>query len=180
MRFRGADGISASFLLSASPGSSTASKAASVSRSPVPLKSDQGVSLSDAQLGLSSSIYRADGVTVCRFFAGAGIGGEYAAVNPASTNSSGATARLRGRVDLAISGTFWIGIVIGSLISGAFLSDRLFPLALGWHLASAADRASCCSWVMGSDPLPCQLPRSAGHLGVSLRKAALSNRSCAR
>jgi MFS family permease len=71
--------------------------------------------------------------TVCRFLTGAGIGGEYAAVNSAIDELI--PARLRGRVDLAINGTFWIGIVIGSLVSGAFLSGRILPMALGWRLA---------------------------------------------
>jgi MFS family permease len=139
------------------------------------LKSHDGLSLTDAQIGLSSSVYLAGAVlgsivlgvladrfgrrkiffwtlvgylaattasgaawsyasfTVCRFLTGAGIGGEYAAVNSAIDELI--PARLRGRVNLAINGTFWVGIVIGSLVSGLFLSGRIFPMALGWRFA---------------------------------------------
>jgi MFS family permease len=139
------------------------------------LKSHQGLSLTDAQLGLSSSVYLAGAVlgsivlgaladrfgrrklffwtllgylaataatgaawsltsfTICRFLTGAGIGGEYAAVNSAIDELI--PARLRGRVDIAINGTFWLGIVIGSAVTVVFLSGRFFPMAWGWRLA---------------------------------------------
>ena len=47
----------------------------------------------------------------CRFFTGAGIGGEYAAINSAIDELI--PARVRGRVDLMINGSFWIGTAIG-------------------------------------------------------------------
>lgn len=71
--------------------------------------------------------------TVCRFLTGVGIGGEYAAVNSAIDEL--VPARLRGRIDIAINGTFWIGILLGSVVTGLFLSGRLLPLALGWRFA---------------------------------------------
>ena len=43
----------------------------------------------------------------CRFFTGAGIGGEYAAINSAIDELI--PARVRGRVDLIINGSFWVG-----------------------------------------------------------------------
>ena len=49
---------------------------------------------------------------VCRFFTGFGIGGEYAAINSAIDELI--PARLRGTVDLAINGTFWIGAALGA------------------------------------------------------------------
>src|ERR671916_2349597 len=48
---------------------------------------------------------------LCRFLTGAGIGGEYAAINSAIDELI--PARARGRVDLAINGSFWIGAAIG-------------------------------------------------------------------
>src|SRR5215217_8646529 len=44
---------------------------------------------------------------VCRFFTGAGIGGEYAAINSAIDELI--PARVRGRVDLIINGSYWLG-----------------------------------------------------------------------
>jgi MFS family permease len=61
------------------------------------------------------------------------LGGEYAAVNSAIDELI--PARLRGRVDIAINGTFWIGILFGSVVTGIFLPGRLFPSALGWRFA---------------------------------------------
>ncbi|AXC12518.1 Major facilitator family transporter [Acidisarcina polymorpha] len=139
------------------------------------LKSSQTLSLSDSQLGLSSSFYLAGAVggalifghladrygrrklfsgtlllylcataatglswnllsfTICRVLTGAGIGGEYAAINSAVDEL--VPARLRGRVDLWINATFWLGIIVGSLVSILFLSPKVFGLALGWRLA---------------------------------------------
>ena len=52
---------------------------------------------------------------VARFFTGAGIGGEYAAINSAIDELI--PARARGRVDLIINGSFWLGAVAGGLLS---------------------------------------------------------------
>src|SRR6201993_2994049 len=49
---------------------------------------------------------------LCRFFTGAGIGGEYAAINSAIDELI--PARVRGRVDLIINGSYWVGAAIGS------------------------------------------------------------------
>src|SRR4051794_17510939 len=54
---------------------------------------------------------------VCRAFTGAGIGGEYAAINSAIDELI--PARVRGRVDLIINGSYWLGSAIGAL--GAFV-----------------------------------------------------------
>jgi MFS family permease len=51
-------------------------------------------------------------VMPCRFVTGAGIGGEYAAIN--STIQELIPARLRGYADLVINGSFWIGAAIGA------------------------------------------------------------------
>jgi len=67
-----------------------------------------------------------------RFFTGAGIGGEYAAINSAIDELI--PARIRGRVDLVINGTYWLGAAIGSGLV-VFLLSSLFPVDLGWRLA---------------------------------------------
>src|SRR5215471_15434379 len=65
-----------------------------------------------------------------RFLTGAGIGGEYAAIN--SVIQEFMPAHLRGRIDLAVNGSFWIGAAAGSLAAVLFLDTRLFAPAWGW------------------------------------------------
>src|SRR6188508_1643642 len=66
---------------------------------------------------------------ICRFITGFGIGGEYAAINSAIDELI--PARLRGRVDLAINGTFWIGAAMGAGLSVILLGPLVGP-ELGW------------------------------------------------
>jgi MFS family permease len=70
---------------------------------------------------------------VARFFTGAGIGGEYSAINSAIDELI--PARARGRVDLIINGSFWLGAVIGGLLSLIFLKESIFALDVGWRVA---------------------------------------------
>jgi MFS family permease len=70
---------------------------------------------------------------VARFFTGAGIGGEYAAINSAIDELI--PARVRGRVDLIVNGTYWAGAALGAFASLAFLDTQLFAKDLGWRLA---------------------------------------------
>src|SRR5581483_3539859 len=70
-----------------------------------------------------------------RFFTGAGIGGEYSAINSAIDELI--PARARGRTDLIINGSFWVGAAIGGLASIILLKESLFALNLGWRLAFA-------------------------------------------
>jgi MFS family permease len=65
-----------------------------------------------------------------RFFTGAGIGGEYAAINSAIDELI--PARVRGRVDLMINGSYWVGAMAGSAAAIVFLSS--FAPDLGWRL----------------------------------------------
>jgi MFS family permease len=67
-----------------------------------------------------------------RFLTGAGIGGEYAAINSAIDELI--PARRRGHTDLAINGTWWLGSATGALLSVALLNPRLIPESLGWRL----------------------------------------------
>jgi MFS family permease len=69
----------------------------------------------------------------CRFFTGAGIGGEYAAINSAIDELI--PARVRGTVDLVINGSFWLGTVVGGSLALVLLDKSLFAADLGWRLA---------------------------------------------
>jgi len=139
------------------------------------LKGSSGLSFTDGELGLISSLYLAGAVAgalffgyladrygrrrlftwtlllyvcataatglswnlfsfaLCRVLTGAGIGGEYAAINSAVDEI--VPARLRGRIDLWINGTFWVGIILGGVACTVFLSPSLFRSELGWRLA---------------------------------------------
>jgi MFS family permease len=65
-----------------------------------------------------------------RFIAGAGIGGEYAAINSAIDEMM--PAKYRGRVDIAVNGTYWAGAILGTL--GTFVLLHQMSLSLGWRL----------------------------------------------
>ncbi|PMS20861.1 MFS transporter [Trinickia dabaoshanensis] len=66
-----------------------------------------------------------------RFLTGAGIGGEYAAIN--STIQEFTPARVRGWTDLGINGTFWVGAALGAGGSLVLLDPRLLPGDWGWR-----------------------------------------------
>ena len=66
-----------------------------------------------------------------RFLTGLGIGGEYAAINSAIDELI--PAKHRGRIDIVINGTFWLGAAVGALITVPLLSG--LPTGLGWRLA---------------------------------------------
>jgi len=68
-----------------------------------------------------------------RFFAGAGIGGEYSAINSAIDEL--VPARIRGRVDLAINGSYWIGVGFGALLTVGFLHASFMPAHIAWRAA---------------------------------------------
>jgi MFS family permease len=70
---------------------------------------------------------------VGRLVTGLAIGGEYAAINSAIDELI--PARVRGRVDLAVNGTFWAGAIAGAGLSVVLLDPDLVPRWLGWRLA---------------------------------------------
>jgi len=139
------------------------------------LKRKDTLAMSDAQLGLSATLYLAGSVagalifgyltdrwgrkklfsitillylsataatafswsfasfTFFRAITGAGIGGEYAAVNSAIDELI--PARVRGHVDLMINSTFWAGAALGSGASLLLLDTGLLPPTFSWRLA---------------------------------------------
>ncbi|MFH0341891.1 MAG: MFS transporter [Chromatiales bacterium] len=68
-----------------------------------------------------------------RFLTGAGIGGEYAAINSAIDELI--PARVRGRVDLMINGSYWVGTGFGAALSVVLLDTNIFPADVGWRCA---------------------------------------------
>ncbi|MFD5630544.1 MULTISPECIES: MFS transporter [unclassified Streptomyces] len=72
---------------------------------------------------------------VFRFFTGFGIGGEYAAINSAIDELI--PSKYRGRVDLIINGSYWLGAIGGALLSVVMLNTDIFPKDLGWRLTFA-------------------------------------------
>src|SRR6202008_1034611 len=68
-----------------------------------------------------------------RFLTGAGIGGEYTAIN--STIQELVPARYRGWTDLVINGSFWIGAALGASGAIILLDPELLDPDLGWRLA---------------------------------------------
>lgn len=70
-----------------------------------------------------------------RAVTGAGIGGEYAAINSAIDELI--PARVRGRVDLIINGSYWIGAALGAAATLVLLNPNYVPIWLGWRCAFA-------------------------------------------
>ena len=66
-----------------------------------------------------------------RFVAGTGIGGEYTAINSAIDELI--PAKYRGRVDIAVNGTYWGGALLGNLI-GLYLFSNHVPIDWGWRI----------------------------------------------
>jgi MFS family permease len=83
-----------------------------------------------AATGLSWNVWS---FVLFRFITGAGIGGEYTAIN--STIQELIPARLRGWTDLLINGSFWIGAALGAGGSIVLLNPAFIDPALGWRLA---------------------------------------------
>lgn len=72
---------------------------------------------------------------LCRFCTGLGIGGEYAAINSAIDELI--PARVRGRVNLAINGSFWLGAALGAGLSLLLLDPRVLGPVWGWRACFA-------------------------------------------
>lgn len=74
-----------------------------------------------------------------RFLTGAGIGGEYTAIN--STIQELVPARYRGWTDLVINGSFWIGAAIGAVLGIVLLDPARIDPEAGWRFAFLAGAA---------------------------------------
>jgi MFS family permease len=70
-----------------------------------------------------------------RFVTGSGIGGEYAAISSAIDELI--PAACRGRVNLIVNGSYWLGAALGSLSTLIILNPRFLPLKLGWRVGFA-------------------------------------------
>jgi MFS family permease len=70
---------------------------------------------------------------VFRFLAGTGIGGEYSAIYSAVDELI--PARFRGQVALAISGSYWIGAMLGSGLAIILLNENIIDQYYGWRVA---------------------------------------------
>lgn len=76
---------------------------------------------------------------IFRFVAGLGIGGEYTAINSAIDEII--PSRYRGRVDIAINGTYWAGAAIGAAGNLFLLNPDI--VAVDWAGASGSSSARC-------------------------------------
>jgi len=70
-----------------------------------------------------------------RAITGFGIGGEYAAINSAIDELI--PARFRGRIDIIVNGSFWLGAALGAGASLFFLDPNVLPANVGWRLGFA-------------------------------------------
>lgn len=68
-----------------------------------------------------------------RFLTGMGIGGEYSAINSAIDELI--PSNHRGRVDISINGSYWLGGIGGALLAVLMLNTTIFPVDLGWRLS---------------------------------------------
>ncbi|PWH06130.1 MFS transporter [Brachybacterium endophyticum] len=85
--------------------------------------------LGSALAGLSFSMWF---FYLCRFIAGAGIGGEYSAINSAIDELI--PAKYRGRVDLAVNGTYWAGVALGATATIFLLDPGIINEHWGWRI----------------------------------------------
>lgn len=83
--------------------------------------------------------WNASSYFVFRVLTGAGIGGEYAAINSAIDELI--PARVRGRADLLINSTFWLGAALGSGVTFFLLNPSRFPVDKGWRYSFALGAA---------------------------------------
>ena len=92
-------------------------------------------------LGTAATAVSADFAmfALCRFVTGAGIGGEYSAINSAIQELI--PARYRGRTDLGVNGSFWVGAALGAIGSIVLLAPGRLPADVGWRVCFAIGAA---------------------------------------
>src|SRR6202012_5438400 len=71
--------------------------------------------------------------SVFRFITGLGIGGEYAAINSAIDELI--PARVRGRADLIINSTYWLGAAMGAGAAVVLLNGAITDMNMAWRYA---------------------------------------------
>lgn len=86
-------------------------------------------------VGLTALSWNLASFAIFRFLTGAGIGGEYSAVNSAIDEL--VPARLRGRVDLIVNGSYWLGAAAGSISTVILLNPAFLARNVGWRLGFA-------------------------------------------
>jgi MFS family permease len=86
-------------------------------------------------VGLTAVSWNLASFAAFRFLTGAGIGGEYSAVNSAIDELI--PARFRGRIDLMINGSFWLGALAGAASTVIILNPKIFAANVGWRLGFA-------------------------------------------
>lgn len=82
--------------------------------------------------GLAGFSWNAWSLYFFRFIAGMGIGGEYTAINSAIDEIM--PSKYRGRVDIAINGTYWGGAALGAAASLVLFNERFIPTGWGWRI----------------------------------------------
>ncbi len=87
-------------------------------------------------VGVTAACWNFLSLAIARFITGAGIGGEYSAVNSAIDELI--PARLRGRVDLMVNGSYWLGAAAGALSTLVLLDPSIFAQNVGWRIGFAA------------------------------------------
>ena len=103
----------------------------------------KSLGMSAAQVGLTGTVYLVgSGIAgfapnmiflwVFRFIAGLGIGGEYTAINSAIDELI--PAHYRGRVDIAVNGTYWGGAMIGATANLWLLDPNVIAVDWGWRI----------------------------------------------
>ncbi|MHB1950800.1 MAG: MFS transporter [Acidiferrobacteraceae bacterium] len=86
-----------------------------------------------AATGASGAAWNAASFVIFRFLTGAGIGGEYSAINSAIQEMIPAVRR--GRVDLVVNGSFWLGAAVASGLAVWLLHPGMLAPDIGWRAA---------------------------------------------
>jgi len=87
-------------------------------------------------VGLTAFSWNLYSFAIFRFLTGAGIGGEYSAINSAIDELI--PARLRGRVDLIVNGSYWLGAAVGAVSTVVLLNPHLLAVDVGWRIGFGA------------------------------------------